>query len=317
VREHAAAAAAFLAVVAGLSGCSGSGSGPDPAGVLKARMAALVSSRSVGLDGTVTMGGTTYVVSVSEDDRSAATGAITIGKTAVTFTSTGGRLFLRGRDYFAAQKIHAGDRWVLDQDAALGGLLRALTDRAQLTAALTALAGQHVSEHAGPAINGMPTIQLVSDQVTVTAPASGGPPWRLATAPDQQLSDGLQDLKLNVAASSARRAAVTAPDVFIDLSDRNSLPAGFDEVVAPADTFQFERCDDRGCTLSAAFQNSGGRQGTATATFEVQRGGAQLGSCTVPIPATDYGGSVRAGCRVNWDATAGDIDATVSVANPD
>jgi hypothetical protein len=174
VREHAAAAAAaFLAVVAGLSGCAGSGSGPDPAGVLKARMAALVSSRSVGLDGTVTMGGATYVVSVSEDDRSAATGAITIGKTAVTFTSTGGRLFLRGRDYFAAQKIHAGDRWVLDQEAALGGLLRALTDRTQLTAALTALAGQHVSEHAGPAINGMPTIQLVSDRVTVTAPASG------------------------------------------------------------------------------------------------------------------------------------------------
>jgi hypothetical protein len=309
--------ATLLVVAVGLPGCVSSGSGPDPAQVLRTRLAALMSARSLGLDGTVTMQDTSYVVSLNENDQADATGGITVGQTAVTFTWRGSRLFLRGRKYFEAKKVHAGDRWVLDQDAALGALLRALTNRAGLIAAIGALAGPRVSQHAGPQINGMPTIQLISDRVTVTVPARGGAPWRLATAPDQQLSDGLQDLKLNVAASNAPAAAVSEPELFIDLADKNSLPAGFDQVTAPADTFRFDGCDGGGCTLSAEFENSGGRQGTAHATFEVDKGGAQLSFCTVVIPATDYGGTVRAGCRVNWDTTAAGTDATVSVANPD
>jgi hypothetical protein len=304
-------------VSVGLEGCTSPGSGPDAAQELRTRLAELVSARSVGLDGTVTMRDTSYVVSVAEKDHASATGGITIGQTGITFIWTGGRLFLRSRSYFAAQRIHAGDRWVLDQDAALGALLRALTDRAGLAAAIGALAGPRVSQHAGPQINGMPTLQLISDRVTVTVPSRGGPPWRLATAPDQQLSDGLQDLKLNVAASNVPATVPAEPELYIDLADRNSLPVGFEPVIAPADTFRFDACDSGGCTLSSEFANSGGRQGMAYATFEVHKAGTELGHCTVPIPAADYGGTVRAGCRVSWDATGVAADATVSVANPD
>jgi hypothetical protein len=50
-------------------------------------------------------------------------------------------------------------------------------------------------------------------------------------------------------------------------------------------------------------------------TFEVASGGKTLGTCNVEIPATDNGGTVRAGCRVNFDNSR-QVQATTNITNP-
>ena len=39
---------------------------------------------------------------------------------------------------------------------------------------------------------------------------------------------------------------------YVDLANLNTLPANFEQVAEPADSFRFESCDVRGCTLASA-----------------------------------------------------------------
>jgi hypothetical protein len=314
-RSAAAAVAVALACVSlGLAGCGGQTAAPSPAQVLHTRLAAMVSARWLTLDGTVSMEGVSYPVTFNEDDQAGANGSITVAQRSVAVTWTGGRLFLRNADYFDTQQVYTGDRWTLVQDNKLASLVGALVDRKALVSALTAVAGPNVRQRSGPTTQGVATILLGSDTLTATVPVRGGPPLRLATALDQKLSDGLADLRLTVAASSAP-LSVTPPPTFIDLASKNSLPAQFEEDAPESNPFQWDGCDARGCTLNDHFRNRGGRLGTASVTFEVASGGKTLGSCNVEIPATDNGGTVRAGCRVNFDNSL-QVQGRANITNP-
>jgi hypothetical protein len=316
-RSVTAAWLAALVVVVGLAGCGPQSTAPDALKVLQTSLAELASARSVILDGTVTMQKVTYQVTLNEDGNSGAEGSVNVTQKPVGVIWSGGRLLLRRADYFDAQQVYTGDRWVLVQDDKLVTLVGALAKRKDLVASLSALAGTHVSQRAGAPIQGVPTIQLVSDTLTATVPAAGGAPLRIATALDQQLSDGLADLKLSVLASNSA-LTVSPPPAFVDLANRNSLPAQFVDVTGgPADNFHFDSCDARGCTLSDLFRNTGGRLGTSHATFAAQRGDVVVDSCSVDIPTVDNGETVRAGCRVKWDYYNTQVTGEVRIMNPD
>jgi hypothetical protein len=312
-----ARACALISVVATLAGCALGGTPAEsPAQVLKTRLAAFVAARSLILDGTVSLESQTYQVTLNEDGSAQAEGTVTLNQQPVIVTWSGGQLFLKSTSYFQAQQLTVGTRWVLTHSDKLQAVVSKLADRKELAAALTALAGPSVGEHAGPTANGVATTQLTSDSVTVTVPKSGGVPVRLATAIDQPMSDGLSDLKLTVTAGSAGLAVTPPPSPYVDLANLNTLPANFEEVQS-SDTFQFQNCDSSGCTLAEDFQNVGGRVGDAMATFFVIKQGTsnRLASCTVAIPATDHGATAHAWCRVNFDGNA-DVQGSVDIVNP-
>ncbi|HXM57917.1 MAG TPA: hypothetical protein VOB72_21150 [Candidatus Dormibacteraeota bacterium] len=307
-------AAALLPAGCGLSNAGAQG--PKPAQVLKTRLAAFVSAPSVALDGTVSMEGTTYQVTLSEDGQFRAQGTIAVNHQPVVLTWTGEQLFLKSADYFTAQQLYVGTRWVLTRSDKLQALVAKLANRRELADAFAALAGADVAQRAGGALNGVRTMQLTSDTATATVPAAGGAPLRLATAVDQALSDGLSDLKLNVSVTPVAMTVTPPPAPYVDLGNLNTLPAYFEQVSEPADSFRFESCDARGCTLAVDFRNQGGRVGASTATFYILQSSSRAASCTVSIPATDHGSTVRAGCRVNWNMNAGDSQGSVDVTNP-
>jgi hypothetical protein len=311
----AAVAVALVCVSLGLAGCGGqTAAPPSPAQVLHTRLAAMVSARWLTLDGTVSMEGVSYPVTFNENDQAGANGSVTVARKSVAVTWTGGKLFLKNADYFDAQQVYTGNRWTLVQSDKLAALVGALVDRKALVSALTAVAGPNVRQRPGPTTQGVATILLGSDTLTATVPAGGGTPLRLATALDQKLSDGLADLRLNVAASSAP-LPVTPPPTFVELANRNSLPAQFEEDSPASNPFHWDSCDARGCTLNDQFRNQGGRLGTASVTFEVDSGGKTVGTCNVEIPATDNGGTVRAGCRANFDNSL-QVQARANITNP-
>jgi hypothetical protein len=313
--------AAWAAVLLTAAGCGLPGVGapaqaPKPAQVLQSRLAAFVSAPAVALDGTVSMEGTTYQVTLSEDGQLRAQGTVTVNHQPVVVSWTGEQLFLKGADYFNAQQLYVGTRWVLTHSDKLQGLVAKLANRRELAAAFAALAGANVAQRAGSAVNGVKTLQLASDTATATVPAAGGAPLRLATAVDQPLSDGLSDLKLNVSATAVAVSVTAPPAPYVDLANLSTLPANFEQVSEPADSFRFESCDARGCTLAVDFRNQGGRVGASTATFYILQGSSRAASCTVSIPAADHAATVRAGCRVNWNMNAGDSQGSVEITNP-
>jgi len=308
--------AVLLLVLSGLlAGCGGSSAGPTPAQELRARLAALVAARSLGLEGQVSLGDVTYHVGLTEDDRGQAVGAVRIDQTALTVTWAGGRLFLLGSAYFAAQQIYVGGRWVLAHGDKLVALLTKLTARSELAQAFASLSGPDVRRRGGAVMQGQRTIELFSDGAVATVPANGGAPLRLATAVDQRLSDDLNDLSLGVTVSD-RTATVTAPTSYADMADRNTLPTYLHWVDQPASTFHIDGCDPGGCMLSAEFHNYGGKVGQAVATFSTRQGDVQLGSCTVAVPVIGYDESTRAGCRVNFDHAHVSASSQVAIANP-
>ena len=319
-RADGARVAVWVFAALWLAGCSiavpGTSAAPTPAQELKARLSAFVGAHSVALDGTLSASGQTYHVTLNEDDAFHAEGTLIASPQQVAVDWTGQQLFLQGADYFKAQKLAVGTRWVLTHNDKLQPLVTALANRRELAAAVLAMAGSKVTTAKAAAIDGVQMVQFASDRVTVTAPASGGAPVRLATALDQPLSDGLSDLKLAVTVSGSPAAIPSPPTSFVDLADLNTLPANYEQVTEPTDSFRYEGCDARSCTLGVDFHNNGGRVGTSQATFAVEQGTKQLGSCTVAIPAADHNATTRAGCRVSWNMSLNDVQGYVEIMNP-
>jgi hypothetical protein len=318
IRATLARAGALLSVVAALTGCAlgATPAPPTPTQVLQTRLAAFVAARSLILDGTVSLEGQTYQVTLNEDGASQAEGTVTLNKEPVVVNWSGGSLFLKSADYFQAQKLAVGTRWALTHGDKLQPIVQKLANRRELADALLHLAGTGVAQHSGPTTNAVATELLTSDSVTVTVPKSGGIPTRLATAIDEPMSDGLSDLKLTVAAPATGVTVTPPPSPYVDLANLNTLPANFEDAQG-SDTFQFQNCDDGGCTLAEDFHNLGGRVGDATAMFFVVKQGtnSRLATCTVPIPATDHDGTTHAGCRVNFDGSL-EVQGSVDILNP-
>lgn len=305
----------LVCVVACLAACAlpGSSQAPTASQVLAARLAAFAAAKTVTMAGHVSFGGVTYPVSLAVDDHGQASGSVEIQSKLVSARLTGGRMFLQSGAYYGLQNLATGGQWVLEGSGTVMNLLTRLADRKGLAAALRAAAGTEVGQESAAGA-GVRTVKLSTPDVSVTVPAAGGPPTRVVTGVDTQLSDGLSDLLLDLS-GYGQPANVAAPDTFLDRAKPDTWPAFYQVVITPDAPFTFDGCDASGCTLSASFKNLGGKVGSATATFYVSLGGTFLASCDVPIPPTGNGTMVRAGCRINYrrDQT---VTGNVKVGNP-
>ena len=292
----------------------GSSQVPTPSQVLGTRLAAFAAAKTVTMVGHVSFGGVTYPVSLRVDDHGQASGSLGLDRVLVSALITGGRTFLRGAEYYNAHGLATGGQWVLERDGSVVNLLAKLTDRKALTTALLAAAGSGVEQGPGADVGGVKTVKLATPDVSVTVPAAGGPPTRIVTGVDTQLSDGFSDVQLDLS-EYGKVAGIAAPDAFLDRAQPDTLPASYVAVIAPDTPFNFDECDRSGCTLSASFHNLGGKVGSATATFYVSRGGTTLASCDVAIPAAAHDAVVRTGCRVTF-ANDSPFTGNVKIRNP-
>ncbi|HYW27390.1 MAG TPA: hypothetical protein VE953_24680 [Terriglobales bacterium] len=306
----------LLCVAACLSACAlpGSSQGPTASQVLRTRMAAFAAARSVTMIGHVSYGDVTYPVSLQVNDQGGASGTVELNHILVSALLAGGRTFLKNAGYYKGLNLASGGQWVLEREGPVVDLLAKLADRKGLAAALLAAAGSDVRQGPRGDAGGIKTVRLETLDFSATVPAAGGPPTRIVTQVDSRLSDDLSDVRLDFS-DYGLAASFAAPDTFLDRSQPDTWPAAFSAVIGIDSPFNWDGCDRSGCTLSANLKNSGGKVGSATATFYVSRGGSILGTCDVAIPATSYNATVRVGCRVDYDNSS-QTSGNVQVHNP-
>src|SRR5258708_5824019 len=151
----AAYAVALLAAGLGLVACLGPVGTASPTDVLKARLAALASARSVVLDGSVALEGANYPVTLNVDAAREANGTVTVDQKPVAVAWVAGRLFLKGADYLNSPGLYVGSGWVLAQGDQLQAVVPKLANTTELVGALTAIAGSQLrpgpTSRTGPA----------------------------------------------------------------------------------------------------------------------------------------------------------------------
>jgi hypothetical protein len=303
---------AVLALVLAV-GCSLPGrSGPSPAQVMNDAFRGLLSAGSFHVSGSLTFGspyGLDLTVASENLD-----GTIAQGRVPVAVRSVGIHEFERGAQYFhlSNQPLVSDSYWVLNDGGELPKLVRMLADWKSLVQDLQAAAG-NVSQVPGPVLSGRRTIGLVGDGLSMLVPEQGvRVPLRLATTPGRELHSHLSNFSLAFDKYGGP-IAFDAPTAVIDLDDHNTLPV---DDVPDVSTFHLENCDRGGCTMASDFVNSGGRQGSATATFGIgTTSGQALASCQVALPVLNNMGRTRVSCRVNFDPTQ-EVSTTVVANNP-
>ena len=305
--------AAVLAFVLA-AGCSLPGrGGPSPAQVMNDAFRGLLSAGSFHVSGQLTFG-SPYGLDLTAAGGNL-DGTIGQGRVPVAVRIVGIHEFERGAQYFHLNKqpLVSDTYWVLDDGGELSRLVRMLADWKSLVQDLQASAGS-VSQVPGPVLSGRRTIGLVGEGLAMFVPEQGvRVPLMLTTTPGRELHSHLSNLSL---AFDKYGGPVTmdVPAAVIDLDDHNTLPV---HDVPDVTTFHLENCDRGGCTMASDFVNSGGRQGSATATFGVgTTTGQQLASCQVAIPALDNMGRTRVSCRVDFDGTQ-EVSTSVVGNNPD
>lgn len=315
-KRDAVAVIGLVLSLAGSGACARPGGEPEPADALRASLAALGSARSVHMAGHVSLSGTTYRLALSVDHQQRAQGSVLQDQSGVDVTYIGGKLYAQGPAYFKRQGIAFGDRWIIANNDRLGPLVAKLADRAALTRALVEAAGTDVGRQAGPTVDGARSVKLTSANVSVTVPShDSAAPTRVVVSPDITLSNGLADMVLDLS-EYGRPISVAAPTTSLDLGDIDTFPPAFAAVVEPHDTFAFESCDDRGCTLAVTLRNDGGKAGTASATFSVKHVDTVLSTCVASVPQVRHGETARVGCRINWDRYLADTSGAYRIDNP-
>jgi len=296
------------------AGCSfPGGGGPSAAQVMTDAFRGLLSAGSFHVSGSLTFGAP-YGLDLTAGGGNL-DGTIGLGRVPVAVRSVGIHEFERGAQYFHLnnQPLVSDSYWVLNDAGELSKVVRMLADWKSLVQNLEATAGS-VSQMPGPVLSGRRTIGLVGEGISMLIPERGARvPLSLTTTPGRELHSHLSDLSL---AFDKYGGPVTldVPAAVIDLDDHNTLPV---HEVPDVTTFHIENCDRGGCTLASDFVNSGGRQGSATATFAVgTTSGQLLTSCQVAIPALDNKGRTRLGCRLNYDNTQ-QVSTSVVANNPD
>lgn len=306
----------LMCAAACLAACALPGSSQAPAAsqVLATRLAAFAAAKTVTMVGHVSFGDVSYPVSLQVDDRGEASGSVELDHLMVSARLAGGRAFLQNTNYYAGHQLATGGQWVLESGNPVADLLAKLADRKALAAAMRALAGSDVEQRPSADVGTVKAIRLENPDFSATVPVGGGPPLRLVTGVDSPLSDGLTDVRLDLS-DYGLAASIVAPDAFLDRTQPDTWPAHYTIIIGPDTPFGWDNCDRSGCTLSAAFKNTGGKVGSATATFYVSRGGTVLTTCETAIPATGYSGVVRAGCRASFTNDAS-VSANAQTHNP-
>jgi len=306
----------LVCAAACVAGCGlpGSSQPPTASQVLATRLAAFTAAKTVTMIGHVSYGDVTYPVSLQVDDQGQASGTVELDHVLVSAMIAGGRTFLKNSNYYTGKQLATGDQWVLERAGVVVDLLAKLADRKGLAAAMLAAAGSSVGRVASPDVSGVKVFRLANPDFSATVPTAGGPPVRLVTGVDTSLSNGFTDVRLTLS-DYGLAANIAAPGAFLDRSQPDTWPAHFAAVIAPDTPFTFDECNSSGCTLSASFKNTGGKVGTATATFYVFVSGSTAGSCDVPVPTTGNGTVVRAGCRVSYNGYQ-QASGNVKIQNP-
>jgi hypothetical protein len=144
-------------------------------------------------------------------------------------------------------------------------------------------AGSHasqVSTHqitAGPGGYG---VQVQDTVIQLGLTTSGGiHVVHVAFRPGYQDDGGLSEVTVDL--SYPRQLIVALPDAAADPGNPSTLPALY-----AVQRSHLERCDSSGCTVNATVTNTRGqsdKQATLIVHFTVQ-GGAEIASCTSPIP---------------------------------
>lgn len=296
------------------AGCSfPGGGGPSAAQVMNDAFRGLLSAGSFHVSGSLTYGAP-YGLDLTAAGGNL-DGTIGQGRVPVGVRSVGIHEFEHGAQYFhlTNQPLVSDTYWVLNDGGEVAKLVRMLADWKSLVQDLQSAAGS-VTQVPGPVLAGRRTIGLVGAGLSMLVPEQGvRVPLVLTTTPGRQFHSHLSDLSL---AFDKYGGPVTmeAPTAVIDLDDRNTLPV---HDVPDVTTFHVENCDAGGCTLASDVVNSGGRQGSATATFGVgTTTGQQITSCQVAIPTLDNMGRTRLSCRLNYDATQ-TVSTSVQASNPD
>lgn len=314
--------AGALAVLTGaacqLPAIGGGSTPPTPAQTVTTALHGFETAWSVRVQGDITFGDDRYTINLSIDRSANVDGLVVPGKAgplSVAGTSRG--LLLRGARYFQdVRKVYTGTRWVLAPDDAVSSLVGLVQDRATFAKVVRDAIGGDLGREQGKEPDGTKTVTFVGTHsgVRLTIPAAGTPlPLRLITPPGHPLSNGVADMSLSMA-EYGKTVAPPEPDKFVNMADRDTLPV---DVVVDG-KFSWDDCDSGGCTMSEDVRNTGGRDGTATATFNVSTdtAGKQIvASCSVTIPVLGNGQTTRVGCRANYDRSV-EHWGSISITNP-
>jgi hypothetical protein len=304
--------AALLALVVSAACSFSAAGGPSPAQMLTDSLRGLLNASSFHVSGSLTYA-SPYSVDLMVGGGNL-DGSVGQGRVPIAVRRVGGRVFERGAQYFHLnnQPLVSDAYWVVHPQGVLSTLVETLSDWRPLVKQLQDSAGS-VSQVPGPLVAGRRTIRLVSEGLSMLVPENGPRiPLTLTTTSGRQLPSHVYDISL-VFDRYGAAVTVDVPTAIIDLDDHNTLPV---HDVPDLTTFHFENCDGGGCTLASDFVNSGGRQGSATATFRVSHAGQLLTSCQLPIPVLDNMQRTRLSCRLNYDATQ-EVAGGVLANNPD
>lgn len=296
----------------------GGSSPPTPAQTVATALHGFETAWSVRVQGDITFADDRYTLNLSIDRSSNVDGLVLPGKSgplSVAGTSRG--LLLRGARYFQdVEKVYTGTRWVLAPDDVVSSLVRLIQDRAAFARVVRDAIGGDLGSEQGKEPDGTKTVTFVGagSGVRLTIATAGTPvPLRLITPPGRPLSNGAADLALSMA-EYGKTVAPPEPDTFVELADRDTLPVD----VLVNGGFSWDACDAGGCTMSEEVRNTGGRDGTATATFNVSTDSAGkqiVASCSVQVPVLGNGQTTRVACHANYDRSV-EHWGYVSITNP-
>lgn len=296
----------------------GGASPPTPVQTVATALRGFETAWSVRVQGDITFGNDRYTVNLSIDRSSNVDGLVLPGKAgALSVAGTSRGVLLRGARYFQdVEKVYTGTRWVLAPDDVVSSLVRLVQDRTAFTKAVRDALGSDLESEQGKEPDGTKTVTFVGTRsgVRLTIPAAGTPlPLRLITPPGRPLSNGVADMSLGMT-EYGKTVAPPEPDKFVSLSDRDTLPV---DVVVDG-KFSWDDCDTSGCAMSEDVRNTGGRDGAATATFNVSSDSAGkqiVATCSVPVPILGNGQTTRVGCRANYDRSV-EHWGSLSITNP-
>lgn len=240
-------------------------------------------------------------------------GSLARGGRRVELVATGSDTYLRGRDYWATAdarmaKVY-GDSWVRGSPASLGVDVASALAPSSLARALRSEFGderslQELRKAGSSVIRGSAAVRLSGRRaefyVTSTEPFRL---VRLVSPSGLETASGDRDFAFDLAYPAGFQAAQPSP--FIDPADPRTLPARYTR-----EGLEFGRCGDAsGCEVKFSVRNRGGQPvGQSTASVNVSStAGADLGACSVNLPAIAYNETAQLSCRVSgpaWSAFA-------------
>lgn len=291
-------AAFVLAVVLCLQAC---GAEEDKSGsdILKDSLASFRQATSYRVAGQVITPSGQLEMDLMVDRKRDMQGSFSVDGKRADLIRSRDRVFVRGRDYIAASGAQrlaalAGDQWVLLADDMLARALAAIGDPPALLKG--AQPDANLQKGGAVELDGERAMKLNSAHGTVwVSLKSPYRPVRIEAGPTRFGSVEASQLRLGFS-DYGHPVDAAPPTAFLDPANPQTLPASFIPVEVTTD------CGASGCRLAAIVRNLRGI-GTAQATFALMDpAGADLGTCSVPVPETANMQQASISCAVDTPA---------------